>query len=237
MNSFLRRAGFAAGCALHGPDPDAPSVSGRRLPAPRRSKEVGQGLVEFTLVLPIFLLLVMVMFEFGFAYNHNLTLGLASREGARTGASLANGGVVDCSGGNDPSGVDAQIIAGLQRILKSPGSDVVMTDIQSVRIYKADATGAQIGSYVNVWAYAGVGAGPDVDPGAGVEKIDFTQSSVAWPACSRLNGGSPDSIGVQIRYTYRLETPLAGIVSVLRGNQPTTIAMNDQTVMVLNPTS
>lgn len=199
--------------------------------------ESGQGLVEFTLVLPIFLLLVMVMFEFGFAYNHNLTLGLASREGARTGAALANGGVVDCSGGNDPAQVDANIIAGLQRILKSPGSDVVMTDISSVRIFKADANGAQIGTNVNVWAYAGAGAGPDVDPGAGVERIDFSQSSVAWPACSRLNGGNPDSIGVQIRYTYRLETPLAGIVSFLRGNQPTTIAMNDQTVMVLNPTS
>ncbi|MEA2621514.1 MAG: TadE-like protein [Chloroflexota bacterium] len=202
-----------------------------------KSKEAGQGLVEFALVLPIFLLLLLIMFEFGFAYNHNLTLGLASREGARTGAALANGGVVSCAGGNDPMQVDANIVAGLQRILKSPGSDVVMSDISSVRIFKADATGAQIGSFVNVWAYAGVGSGPDVDPGAGVEKIDFTQSSVAWPACSRLNGGSPDSIGVQIRYTYRLVTPLAGIVSFLRGNQPITIAMNDQTVMVLNPTS
>jgi hypothetical protein len=209
--------------------------SQRRLPA--GDAQAGQGLVEFTLVLPIFLLLILIMFEFGFAYNHNLTIGLASREGARTGASLVNGGVTTCSGGNDPSGVDAQIIAGLQRILKSPGSDVVMTDIGSIRIFKADAAGAQIGSFVNVWNYAGAGLGPDVDPGAGVEKIDFTQTSVAWPACSRVNNSNPDSLGVQIRYTYRLETPLAGMVSFLRGNQALTIAMNDQTVMVLNPTS
>lgn len=208
--------------------------------APGGTNEAGQGLVEFALVLPIFLLLLLIMFEFGFAYNHNLTLGLASREGARTGAGLASGSqtCAQIAGGARDAQVDANIIAGLQRILKSPGSDVVMTDISQVRIFKADATGAQVGGYVNVWTYTGPGTGPDVDPGPGTELLDFTQGAVAWPACSRDNtSATPDSIGVQIRYTYRLETPLAGLVSMLRGSQAVTISMNDQTVMVLNPTS
>jgi Flp pilus assembly protein TadG len=194
-------------------------------------------LVEFALVLPVFLLLLLVMFEFGFAYNHSLTVGLATREGARTGAALANGGATSCSGGNDPNKIDAQIVAGVQRILKSPGSDVEMSDVQSVRIYKADSSGNQIGSYVDVWAYTGSGSGPDVIPGNGTERIDFTQSSTGWPVCSRDNGSNPDALGVQVRYRYRLKTPLASLVGFLQGNQTTTIQMNDQTVMNLDPTT
>jgi len=33
----------------------------------------------------------------------------------------------------DPAGVDQQVIAALQRIIKSPGSDVVLDDIDEVR--------------------------------------------------------------------------------------------------------
>jgi Flp pilus assembly protein TadG len=201
-----------------------------------REHQRGQGLVEFALVLPLFLMLLLIMLEFGIAYNHLLTVGLASREGARTGASLGNGDVTDCSGGTDPSLVDAQIIAGLQRILNSPGSDVILTDITQVRIYKADSAGAQIGNFVDLYTYTGNNTGVDVDPGAGVEKIAFTAGSIGWPVCSRVNGGAtPDAVGVQIKYNYHLQTALGGIMSFLRGNQPATIAMNDQTVMVLNP--
>ena len=116
--------------------------------------ERGQGLVEFSLVLPIFMLLLLVMMEFGYAFNHKLTVGYASREGARTGASLAAGGVTSCAGGNDPAKVDQQIVGAAQRILKSPGSDVRMADVTSIRIYKASSTGAQVGSNVDVWTYA-----------------------------------------------------------------------------------
>jgi hypothetical protein len=199
-------------------------------------RELGQGLVEFALVVPVFMLLLLIMFEFGFAFNHNMTLELATREGARTGGALANGGATSCSAGNDPNKIDAQIVAGVQRILKSPGSDIQMSDVQSVRIYKADASGNQIGSYVDVWTYTGSGSGPDVIPGNGVEHIDFTQQSVGWPVCSRNNGLNPDALGVEVRYQYHLKTPLASLVGFLNGNQSTTIQMNDHTVFNLDPT-
>ena len=212
-----------------------------------RSAQGGQGIVEFALVMPLLMLLLLGMLEFGYAFNHNLTIGLATREGARTGAALASGGVSTCTGWTDPNKIDAQIIGGIQRILKSPGSDVVFKapsppyaantyTISQIRIFKADSSGNQIGSYVNVWVYT-PGAGPDLDPGTGQDILDFSQQSVGWPACSRLNGASPDSIGVQIRYTYYLETPLASFLTWMHGNQGPTIQMNDQTVMVLNPTS
>ncbi len=199
-----------------------------------RDSERGVGLVEFALILPVFLLLLLVMLEFGLAFNHHLTLGYASREGARTGSALANGGVPSCSAGNDPSGVDGQVIAALQRILKSPGSDVVMSRISQVRIYKASSTGAQIGNFVNTWTYT-PGAGPDIDESSGVDRLDFTEGPVGWPACSR-DDDIPDSIGVQIKYTYLLTTPLASFVTgVMNGSQAGTIPMDDQTVMAINP--
>jgi hypothetical protein len=175
------------------------------------------------------------MLEFGLAFNHHLTLGYASREGARTGSALANGGASSCSGGNDPAGVDQQIVAAVQRILTSPGSDVVMSDISQIRIFKANSAGQQIGSNVNVWTYT-PGSGPDIDDSGVVEKLDFTEQSVGWPVCSR-NNTIPDSIGVLIVYDYTLATPLATFVNgFMGGSQATSISMDDQTVMALNPT-
>ena len=45
--------------------------------------ENGQGLVEFAIILPLFLLLVMGIIQFGIILNGQITLTSASREGAR----------------------------------------------------------------------------------------------------------------------------------------------------------
>ena len=49
----------------------------------RQRHEHGQGMVEFALVVPVFMLLLLGMLEFGFLLNHNMTIAYASREGAR----------------------------------------------------------------------------------------------------------------------------------------------------------
>ena len=97
-------------------------------------------------MLPIILILLVGMLEFGMAYNDLLTVGYASREGARAGSALAKGGATSCTPSTDPGGVDKTVIAAVQRIVKSPGSDVEIQDIQQIRIYKATSTGAQSGS-------------------------------------------------------------------------------------------
>lgn len=45
--------------------------------------EKGQSLVEFALVMPIFLSLILGMLEFGWIFNGQITLTSAAREGAR----------------------------------------------------------------------------------------------------------------------------------------------------------
>ena len=200
-----------------------------------REARAGQGLVEFTMVMPVFLLLLSGMLEFGFAFSDRLTLGNGTREGARIGAALATGSSSPCTG--DPAGVDRTIIASVQNILRSGGSDVNLSHINNIRIFKASSTGGQMAGSVNVWQYT-PGAGPDADPGPGTEILDFSPSSTPWSACTRNNGAdSPDSIGVSVDYLYYLQTPLAALMGLLGGSQAATIHIVDTTVMALNPTS
>src|SRR5262245_65465522 len=114
-------------------------------------------------------MLLLIMLEFGLAFNHRLTVGYASREGARIGAGLANGGATSCAT-NDPGLVDQQVVAAVQRILKSPGSPIVMSDVSQVRIYQADAAGQPIGSLTNVWTYT-PGGGPALEPSPAAHRL------------------------------------------------------------------
>lgn len=194
----------------------------------------GQGLVEFTVVLPILLILLAAMMEFGFAFSDRLTIGNATREGARIGGALVTGSDTTCTG--DPAGVDNTIIASVQNILKSGGSDVDLSRISEIRIYKSNSSGAQSGGNANIWHYT-PGSGPDADPDTGTEILDFSPASTGWAACTRQNGGTPDSMGVRVTYSYHLRTPLGAFLRLVGGDFASTITLVDATIMALNPTT
>lgn len=198
--------------------------------------QLGQGLVEFVIILPVFLLFLLAMLEMGLAFNHHMTLEYATREGSRTGAALGNGGSTNCVGGVDAANIDAQIVAAVQRVLKSPGSPINLGAVAEIRLYRADGSGNQSGSAANVWRYT-PGTGPDIDPGTGVDRLDFSQGSSGWHVCSRSTGPNPDSIGVSIRYGYPFQTPLGAVASLFQGPPATLLNISDRTVMALNPQS
>ncbi len=201
----------------------------------RRSGERGQGLVEFAAVVPFFLFLLLGMLEFGFVFDHHLTISYATREGARAGAALANGGgPLGCGAGQSPNraSVDALIVAAVQRVLTSPGSPIAPNRVIEIRIYKATATGGEVTGKVNVWRYDPSG-GPMVDGRA----LDFSPQTVGWPACERSNvTPNPDSLGVSLRYTYQFVTPLAAVAAFFGGGGPASLPISDRTVMAVNPT-
>lgn len=209
----------------------------KALVAARPRRQPGQSLVEFSMVVIVAMMLLLGMLEFGMLFDHHLSLEYATREGARTGAALSNGGgTMGCSAGQSPNAatVDPQIIAAVQRVLKSPGSPIALSRVTEIRIYETTSTGVQNGGFANVWTYNGPsgGGGPVVDGVA----LDFSQSGGAgWSACSRDNGSTPDSIGVSITYGYRLATPLAGIVGAFGPPGTAQITITDKTVMALNP--
>lgn len=187
------------------------------------------------MILPILLLLVLGMLEFGIAFDHNLSLEYATREGARTGSALANGGgALGCNAGQSPKAatVDPAIVEAVQRVLTSTGSPLDVNQVSEIRIYKADAAGHVVSpAKVNRWVYAGVGLGDfGID---GVTRLDFRKDVAlqTWPACSRTNGVAPDSVGVSLVYHYAFQTPLGALLSMVA------IDMHDHTVMSLNPTN
>lgn len=198
----------------------------------RRDGQRGQGLVEFSLLVPVFALLLLAMLEFGFVFDHTLTIQYASREGARVGSALVNGGgTLGCGSGQSPnaSTVDPLIIAAVTRVLKSPGSRVNVAQIPTIRIYKANASGNEAGP-VNVWTY---------NTGSTI----FEETSVGWAACGRTNEApspskpaGPDSIGVSLTYTYSLQTGLGSVLRFFGGTGWSTITVSDRTVMAMNPT-
>ncbi len=202
----------------------------------RRRNERGQGIVEFALLVPVFMLLLLGMLEFGFVFDHTLTIQYASREGARVGAALVFGGgpVASCGTGLNPASddVDPNIIAAVVRVLDSPGSRVDPTKVPTIRIYDADSSGNQIGSNVNVWTYA-AGSGPTIDG----RPIGYTRTSNGWPVCTRTNTGSPpDSIGVALTYTYDFQTALGSVLRFFGGPGFSSVTVSDKTVMSMNPT-
>jgi Flp pilus assembly protein TadG len=209
---------------------------GRR-PTVRRDGERGQGLVEFAMLVPVFLLILVGMLEFGFIFDHTMTISYATREGARSGSAFASGNTTTmiCNPADGGLDVDKNIVAAVQRVLEAPGSQVVLSRVQEIRIYKATASGAQSGGSANVWNYA-AGSGPVVDG----QPLDFTRSTSNWNACSRVNfwsgGAAPDSLGVSVTYSYQYITPLRAILQFFGPNGTPTLPITDRSVMALNPT-
>ncbi len=196
----------------------------------RGAGQRGQGVVEFALLVPVFMLLLLAMLEFGFVFDHTLTIQYASREGARVGSALANGG-----GSPGCNTVDDLVIAAVTRVLASPGSRVRISAIPTIRIYKAGADGSQDSAHptwFNVWRYT-PGAGPTVDG----RQLDYSPQSVGWSACSRFNGSPADSIGVSLTYTYRMQTALGSVLGFFGGTGWSSLTVSDRTVMSLNPTN
>lgn len=188
----------------------------------------GQSMVEYAISVPVFLLVLLGMLEFGFAFSHHLTMEYSTREGVRTGSGLAAGTAqVKCDGLNDDN-VDNQVISAVQRVLTGAGSQLDISEIGQIHIYRANDVGGEIPGDVNVWV---LGAGPSV----GGVPLRFKQISKAWDACDRKNTPNPtypDSIGVSISYDYNFVTPLGGLLGITGSAH---LHMTDRTVMALNP--
>ena len=217
-------------------------MTARKRSTPReRSGERGQGLLEFALVLPLFAVLLLGVLELGTAFSHETSLEYATREGARSGAALANGGgTLGCGAGQSPkaSTVDALIIEAVERVLTSPGSPIILANVTQIRIYKATASGAEAGP-VNVWVPPTpfvAGTGPI--PADNTDHLDFNSTGVqGWGACSRVNTNPSDVLGVSITYTYHFATGLTQVLSMIGVTTGPTWTMTDRTVMNVNPTA
>jgi hypothetical protein len=198
-----------------------------RLWGRRTRREGGQALIEFTILVPVFLMLLTGLLEFGMVFSHHMTLEYGTREGARAGAALGDG-----SGDSAACAtIDPQIVAAVERVIAAPGSPVDIGEVSRISIWESDADGVPVAGNVNIWTYTGPGTGPTVDG----SRLRFSQTSQAWDPCTRIRGPRGDSIGVSLSYRYRMITPLSSVMGFFGGPGATSLRMDDATVMALHP--
>jgi Flp pilus assembly protein TadG len=207
----------------------------------RRSRsQRGQSVVEFALILPVIMFLMLGMIELGFAINHNTSLVTATREGARVGSELVDGGnrkgLTPITAASQA--VDPQIIAATEGVLRSPGSPVSVAQVTSIVIFETDETGAATTKW-NTWVKA---INPDGTPNGAfipgtTTHLYFSFSTGNWDASIRSGASPAHGIGVRINYTYQFITPLGSLIKAVGGTLFGTgqIMMSDQTIMAMEP--
>ncbi len=197
----------------------------------RRARQRGQAVVEFAVILPLFLTMVLSIAEFGVAFGTNMTLIEATREGARVGAVLGNGsGQNGCVGYSGPTNVDLQIVAAVQRVIQSPGSGVEIQKVDWIRIFNDTGSNLTSTNY-DEWVALPTGGIPYNVCGVDL-KFKANPAAQFWPATGRTGALPANSLGVAIQYKYRLFTPLGALVGAFGSGQ---ITMIDSTVMDVEP--
>jgi hypothetical protein len=201
---------------------------GHRFDHGLRHRSRGQALVEFALVIPIFLILLIGLIEFAFVFNAALGLNFATRNASLVAAEAGNQRLADCA-----------ILSEIQKSINAP---MDLQQVQTVTIYKADRGGAPVPGVQDVWTRVATPNNYDADcvtGGTAAYKLYFQPTSIGWGAtglentggrCDVLQGcctlfpsvcSSPptgyiplDSIGVKIDYQYRYHTPLGNLLAL-----------------------
>ena len=172
-------------------------------------RQRGQSLVEFAMVLPVLAIMLSAVLEFGLAIEADMGLEAASRDGARTAASLGNGGsqgiCPNTISDDATSGVDATVVQTVATSLS--GAGISLTSVQ-IWIFGAAADGSANTS-IDKYAWNGVAfASSNGHPYAACGRHDGT-----------FGGGGYDTIAVQISYTYTSST---GLLAIFTGGLPMT---------------
>lgn len=177
-------------------------------------RSVGQTLVEFALVIPIFLTVVVAIAEFAFLLTVRTGITYASQDASQIASEL----------GNSP---DADVYI-LQQIEKDVMAPVDKARIQTVTIFWTDLNGSNKGA--NTFTRTG-----SMHNAANTVTVPYTQTSSGYPVANRCNivlatgcasgHTGVDWIGVTITYSYQWITPLPSMIGI-GGTGPTLVETN-----------
>jgi len=178
-----------------------------RSPQTRRRHSRGQALVEFSLVIMVFMTMLMGMIEFGVAFSVKMQVSFASRDAA-TAASES---------GTVPSTADGAILNLIDKDINAPAS---RAKIDHVDIFWATASGNVNNGAIERYTPGGI-----LFPGWGgwtntinlypsTDRCAFIGGSSAGCDSSPVHSG-PDTIGVTIVYRYSWITPLPSLIGVM----------------------
>ncbi len=176
----------------------------------RRDGHAGVTLVEFAIVLPIFITVLFAMIEFGFAFNAMLGINRASQTAALIAGQLGNEADADCL-----------ILHSIEDHLTPP---IDKRNVLEVDISRTNLTGS--GTLAsNVYVRSG-------SKNCGSYSVPYTATSTGYPEsqrCNVLNGcptlspprSTVDKIAIQITYRHVPVTPMRQLLSFLGGDGST----------------
>lgn len=187
---------------------------------PRGHDQDGQTLIEFALVLPVFLLIIFGLLDVGRLVYTNSTLSQAAREGARVAAAEAS-----WIGATAPSCVDDEsgITAG------RPGAHVCPVDVASFKsdiISAANRMTVTLGPISDVYISCHGSLIADPPPSG-----EWTEAVGEGNGCKDIAGNaiasSGDVVSVRLEYDYNTFTPF--ITSILG-----TVPLSGSATMIIN---
>jgi len=168
-------------------------------------------MVEFALVIPLFLVALLGILEFGLVFSALNSINYASRDAALLAAELGS-----------TDGGDCVILAKVESDVGAPADANLIT---SVTISWTDANGVPKTDpntglpYSNVWTRGGT---TTCSLPSGDVTVPYTEQTDDYPSASRCNilagcpaphDGGLDTIGVRIVYQYSYHTPLPTLLS------------------------
>ena len=167
----------------------------------RHGREIGQGLVEFALVFPLFIMLTLFIIEFAFVFSALLGVNYASRNGALAAAEAGNDKLADC------------VI--LQQVEDSIGAPGNKANITTVTIYRTDQSGS---TRLATLTYTR-GGSTTCTKGTTTLSVPYSSPTGTYTydqRCNVLNGcpglgsgrGQIDTIGIEITYRHSWVTPI-----------------------------
>lgn len=162
--------------------------------------EQGQGLVEFALIIPIFMVVLFGLFDAGRMVYTNSALSQAAREGARLAATEASWVGVPGSGCvTDPSAITSA----------NPGAHVCPTDLSSFKSHVTDAVNRMAVSLGPLAAvHVSCNAGTVGDPAPVGEWTESVGGNGCDDGAGNPVGGTGDVVSVRIEYDYSPITPV-----------------------------
>ncbi len=197
----------------------------RSIARPRTgSSSSGQSLVEFALVIPIFLIVLMAVIEFAFLLNGQLAINFATRDAALIAAEAGNGVGADC--------------VVLQKVEEDVSAPANRANISKVQIFWTNANGQPLDTSGNVTTFGSGSQAADTYSRTGTTTCTFADGTTLtvpyslsgtanYPEsarCSDVQGtlegcqaGHPgiDTIGVQVTYFDSWRTPLHNLIGLL----------------------
>jgi hypothetical protein len=170
----------------------------------RSSDQSGQTLIEFAVVLPVFMLMVFALVDGGRLVYTNAALSQAAREGARVAAAEAGWVGVPGSGCvSDASAIGAS----------NPGAHVCPSDVAALASHVTEAANrmtAAVGPVTSV--YLSCNEGDAYDPAPTGEWTSTSGGNGCASAYGAAASAAGELVSVRVEYTYEPFTPIVGSI-------------------------